>query len=212
MNTQRLNAILLTALSVIVLVLAVVGLYAVISHAIAQRVREIGIRLALGADPSSVSRLVMLEGMKLTTTVCRRRRSARVGEQHAGGSPAVRRATARSCDVCRRRTAASVRRCGGELHPRAAREPRGSDRLVAFRVGRNSVMNGQAPGIILRVLAAIVCASLLPLGGAGGDRMLVLRRDVALHSLAHGIQVSIVGKHSYHRKQGFLLSRVLRFF
>jgi hypothetical protein len=49
----------------VALVLAVVGLYAVMSHAVAQRVREIGIRLALGADGGDVSRLVLGDGLRL---------------------------------------------------------------------------------------------------------------------------------------------------
>lgn len=66
MGPQRLNALLLTALSALALVLAVVGLYAVIAQTVAQRVREIGIRLALGANRSSVSWLVMRDGLTLT--------------------------------------------------------------------------------------------------------------------------------------------------
>jgi putative ABC transport system permease protein len=47
----------------IALVLASVGLYAVIAHSVSQRTKEIGVRLSLGATPRGILRLVFAEGM-----------------------------------------------------------------------------------------------------------------------------------------------------
>ncbi len=48
------------------LLLALVGLYALVSHAVSQRTREIGIRLAVGARPGNVLRMVLRHGLLLS--------------------------------------------------------------------------------------------------------------------------------------------------
>ena len=60
---QQFNALLLLLLAAIALVLATVGLYAVVAQTVTQRIREIGIRLALGAQREQVLRLVLGEGL-----------------------------------------------------------------------------------------------------------------------------------------------------
>jgi predicted permease len=62
----RLAATLFGAFGFIGLVLASVGLYGVMSYSVSRRVREIGIRMALGAKPGSVERLVLRQGLVLT--------------------------------------------------------------------------------------------------------------------------------------------------
>jgi predicted permease len=65
---QRVAAIVTAALGGVGILLAAVGLYGVVAYSASRRSREIGIRLALGARPAAVLRMVVGEGMKLSVT------------------------------------------------------------------------------------------------------------------------------------------------
>ena len=66
-RSWRLGATLFTAFGVLALVVAVIGLYGLISYDVAQRAHELGIRIALGARGSDVAGLVVGQGLRLAT-------------------------------------------------------------------------------------------------------------------------------------------------
>ncbi|HTS64918.1 MAG TPA: ABC transporter permease [Candidatus Acidoferrales bacterium] len=63
---RRYPSFLIGSFAVLALTLAMVGLYGLISYSVSQRTREVGIRIALGAQPRDVIRLVVWEGARLT--------------------------------------------------------------------------------------------------------------------------------------------------
>jgi putative ABC transport system permease protein len=62
----RFNTFVLSAFAAVALLLATLGIYGLLSHAVTQRTREIGIRLAIGAPPSRVLAAVLLQSLMLT--------------------------------------------------------------------------------------------------------------------------------------------------
>ena len=62
---QRFSAVLLAGFSLVSLLLAAIGIYGVLAYSVTERTREIGVRVALGADPSRIVSLVLASGARL---------------------------------------------------------------------------------------------------------------------------------------------------
>jgi predicted permease len=65
LGERRVQAVLLLACAIVTLLLATLGLYALIQHSVVARTHEIGVRMALGARPADISQMVAGEGLVL---------------------------------------------------------------------------------------------------------------------------------------------------
>ena len=67
-GTPQFQAMLISAFALVALVLAAAGLYGSLAHAVRRRQRELGVRMALGADRTAVLRMVLSQGMRVAMT------------------------------------------------------------------------------------------------------------------------------------------------
>ena len=112
MAQARFNTMLMTLLAATGLVLAALGIYSVIAWLVAQRTREIGVRMALGASKRDVIRMMSVHGLKPVIAGLAVGVAGRVGDDAVTAEPVVRSRPARSAHVagngnravdCRRR-------------------------------------------------------------------------------------------------------------
>ena len=132
---DRLRAELIGYLAALALILAAVGIYGVVSFTVAERTREVGIRVALGANARSVLGMMLASGIKLTVIgiaaglVLAYWLTRRIASDLFGIS-------ALDPDGPRRRLQRAPRRCGAcDAHPGAPRDPNRSGRRSAVGVG-----------------------------------------------------------------------------
>jgi hypothetical protein len=117
----RFRTLLLGMFGAIALILAAIGIFGVISYSVSRRAHELGIRMALGAQPGSVLRMILRETLTLTLV------GIAVGAPCPVATARLIYASAFSCDSLRRGHTgidSSYARCGsgsGELRPGAAR-------------------------------------------------------------------------------------------
>ena len=137
LSSQRFTMLLLAAFAGLALLLAAVGIYSVLAYAVRRRVREIGIRMALGAQISDVLRMVVLEGMKPTLLGVL---IGLVGALALGTSAVerdLRRERSRPGNLQHRGRADDRRRIAGQHAARLSRDQSRSDEDAAGRIGSN---------------------------------------------------------------------------
>ena len=117
---ERLIAYLASSFAALALLLACVGLYGVLSYTVARRTQEIGVRMALGARPTDLTRMVIGDGSRIVLA------GVAIGVGGRGHGRPPRHDAARGCKQprsdhsCRGRNRPRRRRACGVVHSRRA--------------------------------------------------------------------------------------------
>ena len=99
--SQQFSAVLLGGFSLASLLLAAIGVYGVLAYSVTQRTREIGVRIALGAEPLTITRMVVASGARMVMIGAAAGLAAALALSGLDEEPAVWDWPARSADVCR---------------------------------------------------------------------------------------------------------------
>jgi ABC-type lipoprotein release transport system permease subunit len=126
LSPQKFNSLLLAIFAGLALVLAAIGIYGVIAYSVVQRTREIGIRMALGADRANVLRLILRQGARIGMLGLIIGTAAAYLSTRALFWHALWSRSTRSIDLCRNSRISVRRSLAGLLYSCASRHTRRS--------------------------------------------------------------------------------------